>query len=154
MRATLRLRLALCYGAMTAAVLVLACAYGYAVHSRTHYAQVDATLRNVAGHLAMELDGARTAAARDAVLATAPHFGLAVTLVEPRAGYVGGSGVGGTPGPFAGAWAPSAGPASAEPRIAALAPDAHLDAPVSHHTGGMLTVLRGRAGERWPHVRR
>jgi two-component system OmpR family sensor kinase len=55
---SLRLRLALWYGGLTAAVVALVCAYSYAVHSRTHYDELDGVLRAMAGHVAEELETA------------------------------------------------------------------------------------------------
>lgn len=53
---SLRLRLALWYGGLTAAVCALVCAYSYAVHSRTHYDEMDGVLRAMADHVAEELE--------------------------------------------------------------------------------------------------
>ena len=47
---SLRLRLALWYGALTTLVVALVCAYSYAVHSRTHYDELDRVLYGVAEH--------------------------------------------------------------------------------------------------------
>lgn len=52
---TLRLRLALWYGGMTGAVVILVCIYSYAVHSRAHYDELDRTLHRSAEHVAEEL---------------------------------------------------------------------------------------------------
>lgn len=57
---SLRLRLALWYGGLTAAVVTLVCAYSYAVHSRTHYDELDGVLRAMADHVAEELETAPT----------------------------------------------------------------------------------------------
>ena len=65
---SLRLRLALWYGGLTGAVLALACLFSYAVHSRTHYEQLDATLRHAAAHVAEEFVAATAPTARDSVL--------------------------------------------------------------------------------------
>ena len=135
-RPSLRLRLALCYGAMTTGVVVLACTYGYAVHSRTHYEQVAATFWRVAS--------ADTPGRRDTVLAAIPPFGLAVRLIDPPSGYAGRAGSGTAP-PFDAAWARAATPAPAYPRIATLAPAVHL----AHRMGGTFTVFRVASGERW-----
>jgi signal transduction histidine kinase len=47
---SLRLRLALCYGALTTLVVALVCSYSYAIHSRTHYDELDRVLIGVAQH--------------------------------------------------------------------------------------------------------
>ena len=55
---SLRLRLALWYGGLTAAVVALVCAYSYAVHSRAHYDELDGVLHAMAEHVAEELETA------------------------------------------------------------------------------------------------
>lgn len=55
---SLRLRLALWYGGLTAAVVALVCAYSYAVHSRAHYDELDGVLHAMADHVAEELETA------------------------------------------------------------------------------------------------
>ncbi|HSQ29663.1 MAG TPA: HAMP domain-containing sensor histidine kinase [Gemmatimonadaceae bacterium] len=47
---SLRLRLALWYGALTTLVVALVCSYSYAIHSRTHYDELDRVLVGVAEH--------------------------------------------------------------------------------------------------------
>ena len=47
---SLRLRLALWYGALTTLVVALVCSYSYAIHSRTHYDELDRVLFGVAEH--------------------------------------------------------------------------------------------------------
>jgi signal transduction histidine kinase len=47
---SLRLRLALWYGALTTFVVALVCSYSYAVHIRTHYDELDRVLLGVAEH--------------------------------------------------------------------------------------------------------
>ena len=49
---SLRARLASWYACLSLAVVAVACTYAYAVHSRTHYDEIDKTLRETAGHLA------------------------------------------------------------------------------------------------------
>src|SRR5574338_687608 len=55
---SLRLRLALWYGGLTAAVVALVCAYSYAVHSRAHYDELDGVLHAMSDHVAEELETA------------------------------------------------------------------------------------------------
>jgi signal transduction histidine kinase len=52
---SLRARLALWYGALTTVVVSLVCAYSYAIHSRTHYDELDRALQGVSEHVAEEL---------------------------------------------------------------------------------------------------
>jgi two-component system OmpR family sensor kinase len=51
---TLRLRLALWYGSLTTLIVALVCGYGYAVHSRTHYDELDRLLHGVTAHVRAE----------------------------------------------------------------------------------------------------
>ena len=55
---SLRLRLALWYGGLTGLVVALVCLYSYAVHSRTHYDELDRMLESSAEHVAEELEEA------------------------------------------------------------------------------------------------
>ena len=84
MTMSLRLRLALWYSALTGAVVVLVCLYGYAVHSRTHYDELDVTLRRTARHFAAELARASSDAGRAQVLTSAHRLGTAVSLQDDR----------------------------------------------------------------------
>ena len=79
---SIRLRLALWYGALTALVVVLVCFYSYAVHSRTHYDELDATLRSVAEHVAEELGSASTAAERGKVLEASLLLGTEIRVID------------------------------------------------------------------------
>lgn len=83
---TLRLRLALCYGGLTGIALALACAYSFAVHSRTHYDQLDDALRSAAGHIGGELARAANRAQQDDVLAAASHLGVSAQLLRLHEG--------------------------------------------------------------------
>lgn len=78
---TLRLRLALWYGALTAGVVVLACTYSYAVHSRTHYDELDRGLVATAHHIAEELQAGRTARDTARVLGASLALGAGIRLV-------------------------------------------------------------------------
>lgn len=55
---SLRLRLALWYGALTTLVVALVCTYSYAIHARTHYDELDRVLHGVGDHVAEELAAA------------------------------------------------------------------------------------------------
>ena len=57
---SLRLRLALWYGGLAGLLIVLVCAYSYAVHGRAHYDETDAMLATSAEHVAAELANARS----------------------------------------------------------------------------------------------
>jgi two-component system, OmpR family, sensor kinase len=77
---TLRLRLAIWYGALAGAVVILSCVYGYAVHGRTHYDQLDVTLRQTGAHVRDEFVVATSATARTEVLHMAAALGTQVRL--------------------------------------------------------------------------
>ncbi len=82
MRGSLRLRLALwCGGIICGAVMVVAL-YGYAVHSRAHYDELDALLRNATEHVAGELDRSVGLDDRAHVLAAARGLGVGVALYD------------------------------------------------------------------------
>ena len=51
---SLRLRLALWYGSLTTLIVALVCGYSYAVHSRTHYDELDRLLHGVTAHVRAE----------------------------------------------------------------------------------------------------
>lgn len=55
----LRLRLALWYGSLTGALILLVCGYAYGVHSRSHYDWLDEVLGTVTEHLVQEVQAAR-----------------------------------------------------------------------------------------------
>jgi signal transduction histidine kinase len=77
---TLRMRLALCYGGLTGIVVVLTCGYSFAVHSRTHYDQLDQTLRSIAEHISGELGRSESPAQQDDVLVAANHLGVSARV--------------------------------------------------------------------------
>jgi signal transduction histidine kinase len=79
---SLRLRLALWCGGIICGVVILVALYGYAVHSRTHYDELDGLLRNVTANVAGEL--AREATADDGarLLAGARGLGVGVALYD------------------------------------------------------------------------
>ncbi|CAN5892970.1 hypothetical protein BH11GEM2_BH11GEM2_35820 [soil metagenome] len=82
MRGSLRLRLALWCGGIVCTVVILVALYGYAVHSRTHYDELDSVLQNVTGHVAGELARAATADDRARILAGARGLGIGVALYD------------------------------------------------------------------------
>lgn len=86
---TLRLRLALWYGALTAAVVALACAYSYAVHSRTHYDELDRGLVATAHHVSEELESGRSAADTVRILGASLALGSGIRLVAASGAVVG-----------------------------------------------------------------
>ena len=143
---SLRLRLALWYGGLTGVVVALVCFFSYAVHSRTHYEQLDTTLRHTAAHVAEEFSAAATRAARDSVLNASSHLGATVwtyggaralvvtTRDEERVPVVNADEVLHAPTqpayPFAGRLAPSVEPS--EPAL-----------------NGRFSVVRGAQAMRW-----
>lgn len=82
MRGSLRLRLSLWCGGIICSVVILVALYGYAVHSRTHYDELDGLLRNVTGNVASELARAATANDRALILAGARGLGVGVALYD------------------------------------------------------------------------
>lgn len=105
-----RSRLALWYGGTAGTLVVLACAYSYALHSRTHYDELDAMLESMTAHVAGELTAAPTREERQAILGGSERLGMwlrvyaangeleaesdvaaAAPLVDPRAVLAGGS---------------------------------------------------------------
>lgn len=77
---SLRLRLAIWYAGLSLLVVAVACVYGYAVHNRTHYDELDRVIHETATHLAFEL--AENPAARDSILARPVAAG--VSLLNER----------------------------------------------------------------------
>lgn len=140
----MRLRLALCYGALTAGVVVLACTYGYAVHSRTHYEQLDGSMQAAAVHIAAELALASTPGARDTVISAATSLGVVIRLIDAPPGFVGQYRDAGAPSIDPG-WLRRATPGPAYPPLATLAPVVHTHADV----GGRFTVFAPPSGARW-----
>lgn len=78
---SLRLRLALWYGGLTGLVVVLVCLYSYAIHSRTHYDELDLTLARSAEHIVEELEGA-SPDHYASVLSTSLVLGTAIRLFD------------------------------------------------------------------------
>ncbi len=99
MRSSLRLRLALWCGGIICTVVILVALYGYAVHSRTHYDELDGLLRTVTGHVASELARAPNSDDRALILAGARGLGVGVALYDSagRPLSAGGSAASGLP---------------------------------------------------------
>jgi signal transduction histidine kinase len=143
---TLRLRLAIWYGALAGVVVIGSCVYGYAVHGRTHYDQLDVTLRQTGAHVRDEYLAATDRASRSDVLHMAAALGTAVRLYGAAATQA--------DPPADGARVPQpevdailAGDTiPAWPRLAAIAPsfESHTMAPP-----GALGIVRGSDGTRW-----
>jgi two-component system OmpR family sensor kinase len=77
---SLRFRLALWYGSLTALVVALVCGYSYAIHSRTHYDELDRVLHGVAAHVREEL--APTQPQRDDVLEASLLLGAGIRILD------------------------------------------------------------------------
>ena len=82
MRGSLRLRLALWCGGISCGVVILVALYGYAVHSRTHYDELDALLRNVTARAAAELTRSASPGERAHVFAGARGLDVRVALYD------------------------------------------------------------------------
>lgn len=81
---SLRLRLALWYGALTGGMVVVTCVYSYAVHARTHYDDADTMLRRVATHVTLELARAPDAGARAHVIEASRLLGTPIRIFPER----------------------------------------------------------------------
>jgi signal transduction histidine kinase len=77
---SLRHRLALSYGGLTGLLILLVCAYSFAVHSRAHYDEMDGVLASSAEHVAEELAAARTPAGRAGVVRASELLGSVVRV--------------------------------------------------------------------------
>lgn len=142
---TLRLRLAFWYGALTATVVALACTYSYAVHSRTHYDELDRGLIATAAHVKEELAEARSDQDTLRVLGASLALGAGIRVYDPHWRLVGQS--------VAAAAAPPLAPTVLDapedtgrpyPAVGRLAPELHHAA----HLGGRFTIL-GLRPDRW-----
>lgn len=141
---TLRLRLALWYGGMTGAVVILVCIYSYAVHSRAHYDELDRMLHGAAQHVTDELQVAPPNE-YPAVLSASRHLGTAVRLFDAagRPTMQSSNAIAlPTFDPLAVARAGYQRPYS---RIAAFAPSLHADGTA----GGKYALLLDTHGNRW-----
>ena len=75
---SLRLRLALWYGALTTLVVALVCSYSYAIHSRTHYDELDRVLAGITEH-ASDMIAGSPSIAHDVVEASLlPSAGISI----------------------------------------------------------------------------
>jgi two-component system, OmpR family, sensor kinase len=77
---SLRLRLALWYGSLTTLVVALVCGYSYAIHSRTHYDELDRVLHGVTAHVGEELAAATSQ--RDNVLEASRLLGAGIRILD------------------------------------------------------------------------
>ena len=139
---SLRLRLALWYGSLTTLVVAFVCAYSYAIHSRTHYDELDRVLHAVAAHVGDELVAAPSH--RADVLKAAPLLGAGVRVLDSRGAVLAQSPNGPPTPPID----PSRIFSSASVRpyslIAALAPSLQM----ADKVAGRFGVLTGREGGR------
>ena len=139
---SLRLRLALWYGSLTTLVVAFVCAYSYAIHSRTHYDEVDRVLHAVAAHVGGELVAAPSH--RADILEAALLLGAGIRVLDSRGALLAQS--------RNAASAPSIDPAQIlrsgsirpYPLIAALAPSLQ----VHDRVAGGFGVLRQNEGGR------
>lgn len=79
---SLRLRLALWYGGLAGLLILLVCAYSYAVHGRAHYDETDAVLATSAEHVAMELTAAGSVKQRAEVLHASVILGSSMRIYD------------------------------------------------------------------------
>ena len=119
------------------------CGYAYAIHSRAHYDQLDATLRSGAEHIAVELAAAQTPGEREETLA-------ASLLLGAGAGVYGANGAlldaNGAVAPMFDPWRVLQARYEAPyPAFVALAPPVHAIA----SGPGAYGMLRDARGERW-----
>ena len=82
LRRSLRLRLALWCGSIVCSVVTLEALYGYAIHSRTNYDELDGQVRKVTEHVTEELLRATNSNDRAQVLAGALGLGVRVALYD------------------------------------------------------------------------
>lgn len=68
MSVSFRGRLALWHGGTAGALVIVACLYGYALHARTQYDDLDAMLENMTAHVSGELAAAPTIESRRVIL--------------------------------------------------------------------------------------
>ena len=146
MSGSLRLRLALWYGALAGAPVMLVCTYSYAIHSRTLYDELDNVLRSVSAHVAEEFTSAASPSERVAVLDASRLLGAGVRVYGPDGATVGERSAGDADVPVV---VPRAVLGTPQPvpysRVAALVPGVHhVDA-----RPGAFGVLEGPDGRRW-----
>lgn len=81
---SIRLRLALWYGGLTAIIVVLVCLVVYVVHTRTHYDDLDRLLASAARHLSEEYAAASTPGERAGIVSRDVSAGIGVRLYGPE----------------------------------------------------------------------
>ena len=140
---SLRLRLALWYGALTGLLILLVCAYSYAVHGRAHYDEIDGVLARAGEHVAEELAAARTTEERAAVMRASARLGTAVRVYAADGTLLLQSDAGASAPPVNLRDALSETPTRPYPAIAQLAPALHI---VQRHRGHFGLA---REGQRW-----
>ena len=139
----LRLRLALWYGSLTTLLVMLVCGYSYAIHSRTHYDELDRVLHSVATHVRTELAAKHTTETESDVIASAPLLGAGIRLLDRDGRTRAESGAVrvpalDVPGLFRARYE------RPYPTIATLVPALHRP----DHAPGRFGLLRGVGGER------
>jgi two-component system OmpR family sensor kinase len=140
----LRLRLALWYGSLTTLIVMLVCGYSYAIHSRTHYDELDRVLHGVATHVRTELAAKHTTETEPDVIASAPLLGAGIRLLDRDGRLRAASGVAvgmsalDVPALFRARYE------RPYPAVATLVPALHRP----EHAPGRFGLLRGRGGER------
>ena len=77
---SLRLRLALWYGSLTTLIVALVCGYSYAIHSRTHYDELDRVLHGVTAHVRSERNA--SAIGRSGVLESPLLLGASIRVFD------------------------------------------------------------------------
>ncbi len=141
---SLRLRLALWYGALTGLVIVLVTLLTYALHTSGHYDDLDHALVSVARHVAEEYDSA--ADPRRADFITKPPSAGLVLRVYDTAGRLVAASPNAALAPEAAPWALLTGPSvSPFDPLVGLAPSFMP----SHPEPGVLGVATGPDGTRW-----
>ncbi|MDQ2666664.1 MAG: HAMP domain-containing histidine kinase [Gemmatimonadota bacterium] len=126
MRGSLRLRLALWCGGIVCSVVILVALYGYAVHSRTHYDELDSFLQSVTGNVASELARPANVDDRAHIVASARGLGIGVALYDSAGRMLSASATAAPGLPLVSPGSVIAGPPRAPyGPIAALAPAVH-----------------------------
>ena len=77
---SLRLRIALLYGALTSVALALCALAGHVLHRRAQYGDVDRSLSGIAQHVAAELAATHTRSEIDEILSTSTLLGAGALL--------------------------------------------------------------------------
>jgi signal transduction histidine kinase len=138
---SIRLRLALWYGTLTALVVLVVATVTYAAHTRGHYDDLDRLLVGVARHAAEEYEGHGLAAA--AIVSPPPSPGIVLRLVGPDGRAVVASPSADAAPPVDVARGPDGAPAF--DAVAALSPPLMAAEPGP----GTLGVVHAGDGQRW-----